>query len=209
MTGRAEGSGTSEWDWVSTDLDIGGTLMFARGASPERLMEAFGMVPGAAQLLPAVDFSNALRYPVFDDAYITTHPWIRVGKTGEWAFAIDESAAGHGGYEDDAALELSAGTDVAYFSHTQTIDYFHYFADGVEVTAFEPFRAWERHGTDPDRFLPMMRRAGLDVDPRPDDAEFRDPTIALLEMLTLVLGIRLPEEVARGPLLTVQRGPTA
>ncbi len=193
---------TSGWDWIlETALEIGGTLMFARGASPEQVMEAFGMVPGAAQLLPAdpEDIFESLPYPM-DDTFPPVHPWIRVGKEGEWAFAIDESAGGYGGYEEDAALELSAGTEVAWFSHTQTIDYFHYYVD-----------AWERFGTDPDRFLAQMRQVGLDVDPPPVGVEGPelDPTIALLEMLTLALGIRLPEEVALGPLLTVQRGPAA
>jgi hypothetical protein len=38
-----------------------------------------------------------------------------------------------------------------------------------------------------------------------DDAEdFRDPTVALLEMLTRAFGIRLTEDEAAGPLLTIQ-----
>ena len=95
-------------------------------------------------------------------------------------------------------------------SHTQNIDYFHYFVDGTEVTAFEPLRAWDRFGTDPDRFLVQMRQVGLDVDPRPVGTELeRDPTMELLDMLTVALGIHLPAEVALGPLLTVQRGPAA
>ena len=75
----------------------------------------------------------------------------------------------------------------------------------VEVTSFEPLRAWDRFGTDPDRFLPQMHQVGLSVEEPPQGSAFRDPVIALLEMLTLALGIRLPREVALGPLLTVQR----
>ncbi len=48
------------------------------------------------------------------------------------------------------------------------------------------------------------------MDPRPDDDDDeleRSPRIAVLEMLTLALGIRLSREVAIGPLLTVQLGP--
>jgi hypothetical protein len=33
---------TSEWNWFSeTPLQMGGTLMFARGISPERIMQAY------------------------------------------------------------------------------------------------------------------------------------------------------------------------
>ena len=32
-----------DWDWVAeTALDIGGSFTFARGASPEQVMRAFG-----------------------------------------------------------------------------------------------------------------------------------------------------------------------
>ncbi len=105
---------------------------------------------------------------------------------------------------------LSRGTDVAWFSWTQTIDYFFYFVDGVEVTSFEPLLAQDRRGSDPDRFLTEMLQAGLDPGPDtpgvPGPGETQDPRICLLEMLTLALGIRLPREAALGPLLTVQRG---
>jgi hypothetical protein len=56
-------------------------------------------------------------------------------------------------------------------------DYFQYFADGTEVTAFEPLLARDRTGSDPDRFLPQMREAGLRVD-EDQDEEFRDPGLA-------------------------------
>ena len=59
-----------------------------------------------------------------------------------------------------------------------------------------------------------MREAGLATepsDPQEDapavqESEPSDPIIAVLDMLTRALGIRLPAEVALGPLLTVQRG---
>lgn len=52
-----------------------------------------------------------------------------------------------------------------------------------------------------------MREAGLRVDEvDEDDAEdgFRDPTVALLEMLTREFGIRLTRDEATGPLLTIR-----
>ena len=53
-----------------------------------------------------------------------------------------------------------------------------------------------------------MRQVGLVVDPPADavGAPEAGPRVTLLEMLTSALGIRLPAEVALGPLLTVQRG---
>ncbi len=54
-----------------------------------------------------------------------------------------------------------------------------------------------------------MMQAGLNVDqPDEDDDEDQnlgdDLRVALLEMLTLALGIRSPRDVALGPLLTAQ-----
>jgi hypothetical protein len=218
MTDRGEQAAASEWDWIlDGDIEIGGSLMFARGVPAARVIEAFGMDPAGAMLLPASRARAALRYPVRDERLQVVHPWIRAGQAGEWGFAIDESSAGYGGYEGAAPHELSVGTDVAWFSWTQTIDYFHYLADGAEVTAFEPGMGWDRFGSNPDRFVSEMRQVRLPVDrpvPRsspgpagPPGAAAAEPDfrIATLEMLTLALGIRLPPDIALGPLLTVQR----
>jgi Family of unknown function (DUF6461) len=207
-------SRASEWDWIlEGDLELLGSLTFVRGASPEQIIEAFGMDPAAAQLLPAARASEAVRLPAWDETYEVVNPWIRAGRTGEWAFEIDEGSVGWTEYQTEVTQALSRGTDVAWFSWTPTIDYFHYFVDGVEVTAFEPLLAQHRSGSDPDRFLTEMVQAGLDPFPdtagEPGPGETQNPRIGLLEMLTLALGIRLPREAALGPLLTVQRGRSA
>jgi hypothetical protein len=53
-----------------------------------------------------------------------------------------------------------------------------------------------------------MRQAGVRLDGEvrlDDDDAVKDPVIAVLEMVTLALGISLSKDVALGPLLTVQR----
>jgi hypothetical protein len=211
VTDRVAENQASEWDWIEEgDLEILGSLTFARGASPEDVITAYGMDPAGTQLLPAARAHEALLFPVLNDELDVIHPWIRAGKAGEWAFAIDDGSVGMPSYQQEVVLALSRGTDAAWFSWNPKIDYFHYFVDGTEVTAFEPLLAEWRRGSDPDRFLAQMRQAGLDPDPLRDGASprpvTRSPRICLLEMLTLALGIRLPREVALGPLLTVQRG---
>lgn len=182
----------SEWAWIDEDYPIAFTLMFVRAVTPERLIEAFGADPAAAELLTKEATELTLGYP-----------WVRVGRAGEWAFAFDNSSADV--YERGRiARELSAGTDLALLDSGPNMDYFYYFADGTEVTSFEPLLAHDRGGSDPDRFVPQMREAGLPVDRSRDRAgPQRSPRIAVLEMVTLALGIRLPREVATGPLLTV------
>jgi hypothetical protein len=202
MTDRTGDGVTSGWDWIKeTDLTLGGSISFARGASPERVMEAFGMNPANAFVATAAQARKSLPYPDYLETYPPDHPWIRVGTAGEWGFAIDESSAGVG-YEEAAARALSAGTEAVLVTRAEALSYFHYYVDGAEITAFEPLLAWDRFGTDPDRFLPYMRQAGVRLD---DDDAIKDPVIAVLEMATLALGIRLRRDVAFGPLLTVQR----
>jgi hypothetical protein len=192
-----------DWDWVEeTALHIGGSFTFARGASPEQIMTAFGMNPAKALLVPASDVAQALHDPDWLRTEPPEHPWIRVGVAGEWGFALDESTAGCGGYEDAAVSALGAGTEVVLFRHTQTIDDFRYCAGGAPVTMFEP-GGLDRYGTEPDRFVEQMRQVGLPTDT--GDQHAANPTIALLQMLTVALGISVPRDLALGPLLTVQR----
>lgn len=183
----------SEWDWMSEEYPYGIRLAFARGVTPERVIEAFGADPGAAQALSA------------EQALETLTSWVQVGRAGQWAFAIDNSSLGA---EETGriARALSAGTDLALFETGPNFDHFYYFADGDEVTSFEPLLSHDRHGSDPDRFVSQMRQTGLNVDPpAEDDEDFgNDTRTAVLEMLTLAFGIRLPRDVALGPLLTVE-----
>jgi hypothetical protein len=113
---------------------------------------------------------------------------------------------------------LSAGTEVVVVSWTEKPNEgFDYWADGRWVTSFEPPMAWLRGGDEPDRFLREMRRVGLDTEPGGAfytlSAEEQerilnfDTLVAALDMVTLVFGIRLPEEALRGPLLTAQCTP--
>jgi hypothetical protein len=211
MAGPEDDLPASGWEWMgSDDIRIVGSLLFARKVSAERIIEAFGMDPTAARLVPADGVSRALSHPLWDE----DHPWIRAGTLGDWGFALSLTDLDMTDRRDNVARRLSSGTEVAVVAWTQTVDTFEYWEDGVMVTLFEPLLASHRSGSEPDRFLAEMREAGLETersDPREDapavhGAEQSDPIIAVLQMLTRALGIRLPAKVALGPLLTVQRG---
>ena len=195
-----EGSG---WDWFDEDYPNGIRLMFVRAVTPERVIEALGADPADAELLTAEATELTMG-----------HPWVRVGLAGEWAFAVDNwweaSVYDEFGRIAQEWQQLSSGTDLAMLASGPNMDYFYYLTDGTEVTSFEPLLAHDRDGSDPDRFVPQMLQAGLPVDRSRDRARpQRSPRIAVLEMLTLALGIRLSREIAMGPLLTVQPGPPA
>jgi Family of unknown function (DUF6461) len=186
------GPTASEWDWMPQEYSYGIRLLFVRSRTPEQVLRALGADPASAQWLSA------------QQALETLNSWVQVGRTGEWAFAIDNSDLGITDYRRIMPA-LSAGTDLALFETGPNFDRFYYFADGAEVTSFEPLLSHERYGTNPDRFIPQMRQVGLNVDPPPEDDDSDGETrLPLLEMLTLALGIRLTRDVALGPLLTAE-----
>lgn len=193
MTGQGHGSASAQWAWVQEEYPNGIRLTFVRGISPERITAALGADPRDSRWLTAEVTYETLG-----------HPFARVGRSGEWAFCIDNCFFNVGDFSP-TARELSARTELALMD-SLTSDYFFYFADGTEVTSFEPLLAFDRGGSDPDRFVDQMRQVGLDVEQPPDDAALSDvnPEIATLDMLTLAFGIRLSRDVALGPLATVR-----
>jgi hypothetical protein len=167
-------------------------LIFARDLEEGEMFEAFGLDPTSAR--------------TEDRIFDPDRGRVRVGRLAPWTFAIDDhmvnlDLAVHG---KNVGKRLSAGTEVAVIESTEKpTENFEYWADGVKVTSFEPYRAFDRYGSDPDRFLDEMRQVGMRTEA---DYEAEGPgndLLAVLDMATLALGIRLPEEVATGPLATV------
>lgn len=210
MDEREAASSPSDWNWVADDDLLVGFLMFVHGISAERIISKFGMDSATGQVLRAEQVEENLRYPVYNSKAEIVHPWLRAGTCGDWSFAFDQSGIRIYEYQR-VAQELSRKTSLALVTWTPTIDGFSYWEDGTEVTSFEPGRWYERNGSEPDRFLPQLRQLDLYAE-RPAPGEPSDweerweiPLVAVLEMLTLAFGIRLPARVANGPLLTVQR----
>jgi hypothetical protein len=194
--------------WLSErDRPLAGCLVFARDVLPERVITAYGMAPADARLLAEDQAAEAVPLPVLDDQARTAHPWLRAGQAGSWAFAFTDSGVDLTGYHRGAATRLSAGTEAFLIEwNASPFEAMTCLADEVLVTGFEPGRAWDRAGADPDRFLDEMRLAGLPADgpPGPAGPVRADPVPACLRLLELARGIRLTEEMTRGPLLTVQ-----
>lgn len=185
-----------EWDWLEESaLRLMCALIFARDVTQDQAFEAFGLDPSSARIedwIPGPD-----------------HRVVRVGRLGAWTFAIDEEMESL-----DLAMQgknvgkrLSAGTEVVVVEWTpKPTEIFEYWADGTLVTRFEPYRACDRDGSEPDRFLGEMRQVGMVTEA--DDAVEgpEDDLIAALNLATVALGIRLPGRVAIGPLATVTLG---
>lgn len=203
-----ESTERSDWEWIRTgELGLGGDLIFARDVTPGAMIETLGMNPADAQELPASRMEDVLWYPVYDELSGVARPCIRAGRAGEWTFALAVAVSMDLLESKRAARELSVPGSAALLSWNIKLDNFFYFEGGTEVTSFEPLRSYDRPiGTDPDRFVPLMRRVGLRVDPPAPREPFRDPRIAVLEMLTVAFGIRVPRETVEGSLMTIQLG---
>jgi Family of unknown function (DUF6461) len=190
---NADVQASGEWDWLEeSPLRIGCALVFARDVTQDQVFGAFDVDPSSAH--------------TEDWEFDPEDRRIRVGRLGTWTFAIDESMeslhlAIHGG---NVGQRLSAGTEAVVIEWTaKPTEAFEYWTDGTLMTRFEPYRVCDRDGSEPDRFLDEMRRLGM-VTEADDEAEGPEDVLsATLDLMTLALGIRLPEEVAFGPLATV------
>ena len=183
---------SGDWDWLEeSGLRLSCVLIFARDITQNQMFEAFDLDPSSARM----------EEWVFDPY----RPRVRVGQVGVWTFAIDEpmESLNLGMRGKNVGQRLSAGTEVVMVSSTaKPTEDFEYWADGNWVTTFEPYRAFDRSGAEPDRFLREMRQVGM-VTEANDAAEGpEDDLSAALDLVTLALGIRLPQEIAMGPLAT-------
>jgi hypothetical protein len=149
------GQASGGWDWLErSGLCLGGALIFARDVEQDEVFDAFGLDPSSALM------GERILDP--------RRPQVRVGRLGAWTFAIDEQMeslqlAVHG---KNVAKRLSAGTEVVAVSWTpKPTEDFEYWTDGIRVTTFEPYRAFDRLGSEPDRFLHETRQLGMVTEP--------------------------------------------
>ncbi|MEV4377587.1 DUF6461 domain-containing protein [Streptosporangium sp. NPDC049644] len=78
-------------------------------------------------------------------------------------------------------IRLSQATEVVSINRNiHASDFFVYAADGALVTWFDLLGPYARAGSDPDRFVDMMREVGLNPDLDPDldlDVDLEDPDL--------------------------------
>ncbi|MGK3945041.1 DUF6461 domain-containing protein [Streptomyces caeruleatus] len=185
----------------SDEVDLGYWVLFARGLVPADLLTRFGLdvVPG--QLLS--------REEAGDLADETGDVVVRAGASAGWAYAFVEG--GPAGPDSlDAIARLSAGTEAVDVWRTVNADRsLGYAQDGRCVCRFEPGRAHERTGADPDRLVGAMREAGLLLpdagSPGERGVNVEQPELRALVLAESVFGLDLPRaEVLEGPLLAAR-----
>lgn len=137
VTGLAraqDGAAGSGWEWFQEKgYGNGVRWLFVRGVTPKQIIGALGCDLAGAQPLAE------------EAAWDTFGDWARAGTAGGWGFSADSGSISVWDFER-RARGLSAGTDLVLFQTGPDRDYFQYFADGIEVTAFEPLLARDRKG---------------------------------------------------------------
>ncbi|MEV5385706.1 DUF6461 domain-containing protein [Streptomyces sp. NPDC052721] len=178
--------------WLATGdyFELGYWVLLARG------LESAELIRRLEPVTPVPESVTRWGVDAIEDEYDGVV--MRAGASVGWAFGIVEG--GPVGRAPNQAVEaLSAGTSAVELWRTVNADTGCAFAEnGRTICRFEPGREHERAGTEPDRLLPVLRRAGLvlpdgstpfehghDVPVRP--LIWMSPT-ALIEMLWVPAG---------------------
>jgi Family of unknown function (DUF6461) len=170
-------------------------VTFVRGASQDEVLAGFGADPGEAEVRTLAEVITAE-----SSWQVEYGPFVRVGRSGEWLFAWEE--ASHEGTRPEVLRRVSHGGEAVVVRHAlDAFAEFGYAAGGVVVSHLVTIVPYRRSGSDPDRFLPLLRQAGLDFETAAQhDAGDEQPVLGDLEaVLTVVeraFGLSLsPQEV--------------
>jgi Family of unknown function (DUF6461) len=117
------------WGWTGDIGQLGFTVTFSLGRSPEDVLSHYGADPAGAQQLSR-DEAWALYRPNYGGAQL------RAGTVGRWGFCFEE--AGVEGIKPRTLSRLSADTEAIAFFTTTNTSHFIYLKDGEGVEAFEP-----------------------------------------------------------------------
>ena len=133
--------------------------------------------------------------------------YVGVVPTGDGCAAVEPY--GWSGTDSWTLARLSAGTDVvSVLRHNYARDYFHYAADGIVLTAFDPTALELRSGADTDRLAGLMREFGLPLEESSDedwDQRYDDlpghGRARMFAMAARLTGVTFTADLLDGPLL--------
>jgi hypothetical protein len=151
-------------------------VSFVRHGSPDCVFAAFGALPESA--VPRTLDGAISAESTFDDGY---GPFVRVGRCEGWLFAWENASSE--GMRPEVLRRLSQGTEVVAVRHVlDGCPQFAYAADGTVITSLAAMPPVPmRSGSEPDRFLPLMREVGLDYAAPPEEMDEENPQFSDLE----------------------------
>ena len=162
-------------------------LTFVRGATEREVLEGFGADPDAAGAASAtIPFGEA-----------QDPPRVMVGRSGEWAFALEENIPAQG-TRPEVLRRLSARTEAIaiYNDIGKGNDEFAHAFNGEVITALTTTFPPHWWGSEPDRLRSLAEEIALDDDGESGPLGFE----VLLALAEGVFGISLGEEDLSRPL---------
>ncbi|MGJ6968632.1 DUF6461 domain-containing protein [Streptosporangium sp. G11] len=180
-------------------------VTLVRGLDPAEVLRRFG-----ARTSTQMSFAD-LELAVSDFTMVTEGGegggYVGVVATDDGCAAVEPF--GWSGTDNPTLERLSAGTDVvSVLRHDYACDYFHYAADGMMLTAFDPTFSERRSGADTDRLADLMREFGLPIEEGSDedwDQRYDDlPGHGLARMFAMaarLTGVTFTADLLDGPLL--------
>lgn len=194
---------TIEWLQDSCFTEFGYCVTFARGLSARELLRRMGCDVTRTARKSVIDANHWIEDVAeeFGRAAVAGREGvIRAGEADGWAFAFED--AGSRGTHRDVLAAVSAGTvALSTFENINALTMFHYAQAGDVVCGFD--RPPDRWGSDPDRLVPHLTRAGLLLaDGTQPDLGIDERQRLLHRIMHTEFGTTLPrEDVEHGELL--------
>jgi hypothetical protein len=169
-------------------------LMFVRGTSERAVLTAVGADPDEAVLMTRHQAEQA------DASFVHGYgPFVRVGRSGDWLFAWEE-ASWEGGRPEVLRRASAGGEAVTVLNTVASFAGFGYAADGEVVAKLVTIVPYAREGSAPDRFLPLIREAGLVFPPEPGAPRRPADLRAVLMIAEQAFGLSITAEDLDRPL---------
>jgi len=174
--------------WVHQHLGV--CVTFARGVSQQQLVERLGLRSGS------------MAEQTFEDVCSdVTHPKVRVGQFGAWAYAVEHLTTI--GAAPATLRRLSERRSEALsLAYTQTASTFLYAANGVLLSGFDLTAPHIRYGSEPHRFDTSIEQAGF-LQP-----EGPDPPAMGARFVQLTFGFTIDQQMLSQALPSFDASPT-
>ncbi|KOV85532.1 hypothetical protein ADL03_13375 [Nocardia sp. NRRL S-836] len=167
------------------------SIAFVRGVEP---LDALRRIGGLADTVAERAPEEVGELHNYEDGYPEVAGALAAG---EWTVLVQLN----GFWVETLVDVLSRGTEaVAVLRHDYATPRFGYAVDGTIVTGFHLNHPDTRHGTDPDRLLPLMRAAGFDPDD--DSGQYEHAVSRALRLSELVTGVAPTLDQLTAPLLS-------
>jgi hypothetical protein len=168
-------------------------VTFVRGTDERGVLVAFGADPD--ETVPRSRLEAEIAEGSWDQGY---GPFVRVGRCGEWLFAWEQASSE--GSRPEVLRRVSVGAEaVALRNCLDGFAEFGHAADGDVITSVATIVPYSRGGSDPDRFLPLIREVGLDFEAAPGGQALPDLQ-AVLTVAQRAFGLSLGEPELERPL---------